>query len=314
MRTNRRARWAGGGVAVLVMGGATVGWAQDALPQAGNSPAENVAQRGAVRPGLRVQQGLARHRTGPEISRQAQPDPEYRINLANELFRNLFAQLSALINLIPDIIDGGTTPPPGGGGGGVNDIVMTEIAQNGTVAFVELLNRSPIRTSLSGFRFSDGTMVSPALPPLEIERNVTLVVQLGGETQNPLADILLGFRVQSVNAGELALYDFTGVTGDVLPIENADFMVDYVQWSDTNLDRDTALEVIASEANLWTTVDFIRSSLQNMTFELNANAEGRQSSSSNDFTLGAFEDNSLGIPGSQMTETPTETLLGRIGR
>ncbi len=284
-----------------VLLGTTVADAQFVDP--GGSPTENVANRGAARPGLRVQAGIASHRFGPEITQTATPDPEYRVVLLEELLRNLFAQLNVFIELLPGIIDGGGTPGPpgpgGGGGAGVNDMVITELAHNGNVAFVELLNRSPLRMSLDGWVFSDGSLVSPSLPSLEIERNTTIVVQLGGDTQSPEADFLMGFRLQNLPAGELALFDFSQVSEGLLPIENPDLMIDYIQWNDEDRERDPPLEQVAARANLWTSIDAIPSSLAATSFRLAASAESRDSTSSGDFIVVDFGDNTLGAPESQ---------------
>lgn len=267
----------------------------------GGSPTENVANRGASRPGLRVQAGIASHRFGPEITQSASPDPEYRVILLEELIRNLFAQLNVLIDFLPDLIGGGTTPgtPGGGGSAGINDIVMTELAHDGNVAYVELLNRSPLRMSLDGWVFSDGDLISPSLPPLEIERNDTLVVQFGGDVQNPDANFIIGFRLQALPAGELALYDFSGVSPGLQPLENSNLMIDYIQWNNEDQERDPDLETIASQANLWTAIDAIPSSLTNTSFRLAAAAESRDGTSSGDFIVVDFSSNTLGVPESQ---------------
>ncbi|MEE9296812.1 MAG: hypothetical protein V3W34_17850 [Phycisphaerae bacterium] len=302
-------KWIAVSIAVLMaFGGAP--WHATAQVITSGSPAENVANRGGRRPGLMVAAGIAQHRFGPEITRPADSDPEDRLaeNLIITFLRNLFATLSGLIPFLPNLLaDTGTTTPPatGGGGGGLDDIVMTEIAQDGGVVLVELLNRGPIETRIDGWRFADGTNVSPPLPVIELDRNATVVVQLGGETQNPLADLLLGFRVLSVTAGELALYDFSTVSGDSPPIEEARFMIDYLQWNDDDQERDPPLEEVAVRASLWSEIDFIQAPLANITFRLDSGAEGRTTTSSRDFLIRPFADNTLGVPESQLT-TDTE--------
>ena len=275
-------------------------WGQFADP--GGSPSENLRNRGAMRPGIRVREGIAQHTFGPEITQQVRPGPQYGLELQNEFFRNFFASLTALVNLLPQILnpgDGGPSVP--GGGGSINDVVMTELSHDGNVAFVELLNRSPIRISLAGFAFSDGRLVSPRLPPFEIERDVTFVVQFGGDRQADEADVLLGFRLQSIPNGELALYDFSGLSAGEMPIEDADRMIDYIQWNDDDQQRDPTLESIASAASLWSTVDAIPASLSNRTFRLTANAEGRQNTTSGDFIVNDFSQNTLGLPESLLS-------------
>ena len=272
----------------------------------GNSPAENLRQRGARRPGLMVQAGIARHGQGPEISAQAPPDLNYRVTLLSDFFNNFLSQLQTVISLLPAILSAGPQVPgvggPAQGGRGINDLVMTEIAHNGNVVFVELLSRAALRISLAGWHFADGNGVSPALPQIVLERNESVVVQLGGETQDPLADIILGFRVQSLSAGELALYDFSQISGGLLPVEDPNLIMDYVQWnSDTQgLDRNPPLESVAASSNLWTSVDAIRSSLANTSFRLNSDAEARTSTASRDFTFVSFGENTLGTPESQL--------------
>ena len=267
----------------------------------GNGPGANVRERQNRQPGMMVRAGIARHVLGPDITARESPDPEYRLTLLNELISNVLAQLNLLIGFLPTLLDGGSGLPGGGGGGGVNTLVITEIAHNGTVVFVELLSRAPLRFSLSGWHFAEESGVSPSLPPIVLERNESVVIQLGGEVQDPLADAILGFRVQSLSAGELALYDFSESTGGLLPIEDSRLMVDYVQWNSDDRDRDPPLEEFATEANLWSGVDAIRFSLSNMSFRLTAGAEGRSSSSSREFIVVPFGENTLGTPESQST-------------
>lgn len=267
------------------------------------SPAENVANRGGRRPGLMVSAGIAEHRFGPEITRPADSDPEDRLveNLIITFLRNLFATLSGLIPFLPTLLSApGTIPPPStGGGGGLDDIVMTEIAQDGGVVLVELLNRGPIETRIDGWRLADGLNVSPALPVIELDRNASVVIQLGGETQSALADLLIGFRILSVNSGELALYDFSNVPDGETPTDDANLMIDYVQWNDDDRERDPPLEAVAVSANLWSEIDFIPAQLANTTFRLQSSAEGRTTTSSRDFLIRPFTDNTLGVPESQ---------------
>lgn len=286
---------------LALVGSASIATAQFIDP--GNGPAENVRQRGARRPGLMVQAGIANHVAGPEITASESPDPNFRVRLLTELLTNVLAQLRLVIGFLPTLLDGGSGLPGGGsiGGGGVDTLIITEIAHNGDVALVELVSRSPLRLSLDGWHFADEGGVSRSLPPIVLERNESVVIQLGIEDQDPLADALLDFRIQSLSAGELALYDFSQSTGGLLPIEDSRLMVDYVQWNSDDRDRDPPLEAIATDANLWSGVDAIRFSLSNMSFRLTASAEGRTSSSSREFIVVPFAENTLGTPESQLT-------------
>ena len=249
-----------------------------------------------------VSAGIAEHRFGPDITRPADSDPEDRVveNLIITFLRNLFATLSGLIPFLPTLLpDSGTSLPPSTGGGGLDDIVMTEIAQDGLVVLVELLNRGPIETRIDGWRFADGLNVSPSLPVIELDRNASVVIQLGGETQSSLADLLLGFRILSVNSGELALYDFSSAADGTTPTDDASLMIDYVQWNDDDQERDPPLEAVAVRANLWSEIDFIQAPLANITFRLESDAEGRTTTSSRDFLITLFANNTLGVPESQ---------------
>ncbi len=281
----------------------------------GNSPAENVTTRGARAPGALVRAGIALHTSGPEISNQAEPDLNLRQNILIDLIQNLFATLSGLVFFLPTLFQPGADPPAVGGGGGggsgigLDDIVMTEVAHDGNVVFVELLNRGPIEQRIEGWRFHDGINLSPALPVIELDRNATIVVQLGSETQSPVADILLGFRVQSVVSGELALYNFSSVTGDTFPIDDSGFLIDYVQWDDDNEERDPPLESVAVQASLWGEIDFIQSTLSTTSFRLEADAESRNTSSARDFLVVPFAENSLGLPESQFTFEAVDELF-----
>lgn len=272
----------------------------------GAGPGQNAGRPGFRSPGILVQNGIVSFNQGPEITQPDENDPDLRLEVINEFFRNIFAQLNVLINLLPTLLNPGTGIPGGGGGGGqVDQIVMTEIAHNGNVVFVELLNLSGIQTRLNGFRFSDGDTVSPPLPQIELDRDDSIVVQLGGETQNSLADFIIGFRVQSLSTGELALYNFDGLDGDAFPIEDSSFITDYIQWNnDPTDDRDPTLEAVATQANLWNSVDTIPSSLSSNTFRLAADAERRDGTRSADITVLPFSDNTLGTPESQFTPMP----------
>ncbi len=273
----------------------------------GNSPGENTSSPGARRPGLLVQAGIVRHQQGPEITDPAIPDPNFRRILLNDLLQNIFAQLNVLIPILPGVLfpqdgAGGGDGGAGGGGGNVggnvnlalDDVVMTEIAHNGNVAFVELLNITGVQISVEGFRFSDGINTSPALPSILMFRDETIVVQLAGETQSEMADIFLQYRLQSVNSGELALYNFRNAADGAFPIDDPNAMLDYVQWNNDIQQQNLPLEATASAANLWSTVDFVQSSLTNMSFRLNADAERRNNTRSQDIVVVPFAENTLG--------------------
>lgn len=268
----------------------------------GNNPHENVANRGIRAPGAVVRAGIASAINGPEITQPAPPEIRLRENLLVDLIQNLLATLAGIVPLIPS--DGDGNPPPNDGGSGsgdVRNIVMTEIANDGNVTFVELLNRGPIQVRLTGLRFSDGMQVSPSLPVVELDRNATLVVQLGGETQRDFADLLLGFRIQSLSAGELALYDFSRDLTEPFMVEDSTLMIDYLEWSNATLEPDPPLESVAVSANLWNGIDFVPTTLSNMSFRLAADAESRRSTGSRDYMVVAFDENTLGTPESQLT-------------
>ncbi len=281
----------------------------------GNTPAQNVRNRGARSPGLLVRAGIANRAQGGNITQAAPPDLNLRVNLLTELIRNIFATLAGLVPFLPTLFDNPTDPVGGGntgGGGGVaggdtglgggvglDDVVITEVAHNGNVVLVELLNRGPIQQRIDGWRFHDGINVSPPLPVIELDRLATIVVQLGGETPVVGADAFLPYRVQSIASGELALYNFSP-DEDVLPIEDSSRLIDYIQWNDTTLERDPPLENVAVSANLWGEIDFIPSSLANMTFQLDGAAEPRMTTSSQDITIAPFSENTLGTAGSAL--------------
>ncbi len=289
---------------VLALGLMATGVSAQSL-ELGGQPGENVGRPGVRAPGLLVESGIVRFNQGFD-AQAAENDPDLRLEIINEFFRNVFAQLNVLIQLLPGLINPDPGNPGDGGGGGLIDqIVMTEVAHDGNVVFVELLNLTGIQTRLNGFRFSDGDAVSPSLPQIELDRDDSIVVQLGGDTQSPIADFIIGFRVQSLQTGELGLYSFRSVTGDTFPIENADFMVDYLQWNNDPMDdRNPPLEAVAAQANLWTTVDTIPTSLTSNSFRLAANAERRQGTRSNDITVVPFAENTLGTPESQLPAQP----------
>jgi hypothetical protein len=264
-------------------------------------PGANLRSFRSRRPGLWVLRGISNHIEGPNITAIGPPDIPLKQLLLVELFNNLFAQLDGLIQFLPRLLDPTPGQPDPGGGGSVgrtDDIVMTEVAHNGDVVLVELLSRSPIEVRLDGWRFADGIGVSPPLPVIELDRNASIVVQLGGETQSPLADFLIGFRLQSITAGELALYDFSRITDGSLPVDDPDLMKDYIQWD--NEERDPPLEVIAQAANLWTSIEFINASLASSSFRLAADAEAQDGTSARDFIVVPFAENTLGVPESQL--------------
>ncbi len=269
----------------------------------GAGPGQNAGRPGFRSPGILVQNGIVAFNQGSDITEPEENDPDLRLEIINEFFRNIFAQLNILINLLPNLINPDPTAPiGGGGGGGIDQIVMTEVAHNGTVVFVELLNLSGVETRLNGFRFSDGDAVSPPLPQIELDRDDSIVVQLGGETQSTFADFIVGFRVQSLATGELALYNFDGVEGGTFPIDDDNFIIDYIQWNnDPTDDRDPPLEAVATQANLWISVDTIPSSLTSSSFRLAGDAERRDGTRSGDITIVPFAENTLGTPESQLS-------------
>ncbi|NOS99380.1 MAG: lamin tail domain-containing protein [Phycisphaerales bacterium] len=294
-------------IACVVLAASWPGRAQ--VIDGGNSPHENLQNRGSRSPGLLVRAGIDRHRSGPEIT-QSDPDPHYRLVLINELLQNVFAQLAGLVQIILR----GDTDPIDGGGGGVNDVVITELSSNGDVAFVELFNRGALRIGLDGWVFADADdHVSDPLDFVRLERGETVVIQFGGDSRDDAAQVLSPFRLRSLSAGELALYDFSGLPDGSDPVENldnADLMIDYLQWNDEDQERDPPLEAFAASASLWNRIDEILSPLADATFRLKASAEGRDSTGSDDFLTGPFNADTLGMPESQTGEVqtpPTDT-------
>ncbi len=300
-------------VAWMVMlasfGGGIPGAAAQFVDQ-GNSPAENVRNRGARAPGLMVRAGIARHLQGPEITAQ-EDDPRLRENLLIELIEGFFNLLAGLVLSLPSLLSADTATDTAGGTvitGGVTNIVISELAHDGSLVFVELFNRSPFEIRLDGWRFHDGNNISPPLE-LKMDPDETKVFQFGGEDQRPFANFIIGFRdFVSGSNGELALYDFSGVTDESQfdqASADADLMIDYLQWNDDNRDRDQALEGIAADAGLWSAFDSIRAPLTATTFRLEAGAEGTKTNTRSHYQVGAFDSNhTLGFPESLAPAAP----------
>ncbi len=298
----------------------------------GNAPAENVRNRGARSPGQMVRAGIAAHAQGSEITDTEPPDVRLQQTILVTLFENLLALLAGLVSFLPTALAPDPTPPAsgdggtGGGTGGIgsvssvgdsidNSIVMTEVAHNGSAVLVELLNRGPILLQLGGLRFHDGVNLSGPLSEILLDRNETKVIQLGGDARSTLADeTLTFFRVQSVFNGELALFDFSQTSGDSLPIDDPDLMIDYVQWSTATQESDPPLEDTAVRAGLWNEILFVPSTLANMSFRLEASAESRRTTNATDIIVGPFADHTLGFPESQnnaaASGAPTESTTG----
>ncbi|MCZ6652317.1 MAG: hypothetical protein O7D91_04740 [Planctomycetota bacterium] len=296
MMINRSTRWILMFAVVFAVAQPRAAFAQDAgtngaVTQNAKGPA--VAARA---PGLMIRAAI----NGPEIT-QTVADveaPSRQQGVYIDLINALFIGLNQFIPFLPALFD-----PVGGATTGVGDLIITEIANDGTNTFVEVFNPGSIRIELDAWAFCkvDGCTGPTELAGRVMERDDVLVFQLSGQFDSEFANGVTTLQVGTA-LDDLGLYDFTGADSRT-PTDNV-ALRDYVQWGD--FFGSFGLEEIATSAGLWVVNTSISSSLANMSFQLNADSL-TIGGTAEDYTIVPFAQNTLG----QVTRSSRQTISRR---
>lgn len=263
----------------------TLGGPYPAMAQETNQGVSQNARGSAVAsrsPGLRIRAALG----GPQItqSREEAETPTRLQGIYINIINAVFVGFNQLIPFLPELF------PEAGGPAGIDDLVITEIANDGTNTFVEIFSPGAVRIELDNWAFC---IAEQCTEPGELvgrvmEQNDVIVMQLGGQFDGALANGVVTLQI-SPTIGELALHDFTGATGRDPTDQVA--MVDYLQWGD--IFQSFGLEDTASAAGLWIIGTSIESSLVNNSFQLDrdrASTGGR----ADDYIVVPFSQQTLG--------------------
>lgn len=234
-------------------------------------------------PGLMVRAALG----GPQITqtRADRDAPSRQQRVFIDIINALFIGLNQFVPLLPSIfqqIDGAPS--------GVGDLVITEIAHDGTNAFIEIINPSSIRVELDNWAFCkvDGCTAAGELAGLVMERDDVQVFQLTGQFDGALANNVISLQVGTA-VDDIGLYDFTGADGRD-PFDRV-ALRDYVQWGD--FFSSFGLEDVAVAAGIWVINSSIESSLANNSFQLQPDRVSI-GGTADDYVVVPFAQHSLG--------------------
>jgi hypothetical protein len=297
MMVNRSTRWILVFAVVVAVAHPRGAFAQDAGQPNGavtqNAKGPAVAARA---PGLMIRDAI----NGPEIT-QTVADieaPSRQQGVYIDLINALFIGLNQFIPFLPALFD-----PVGGPTTGVGDLIITEIANDGTNTFVEVFNPGSIRIELDAWAFCkvDGCTGPTELAGRVMERDDVLVFQLSGQFDSDFANGVTTLQV-GATLDDLGLYDFTGADSRT-PTDRV-ALRDYIQWGD--FFGSFGLEEIATSAGLWVVNSSIESSLANMSFQLNADSL-TIGGTAEDYTIVPFAQNTLG----QVTRSSRQTISRR---
>ncbi len=287
MMVNRSTRWIFVFAVILAVVQPRAAFAQDSGT---NGAVTNNAKGPAVAaraPGLMIRDAIG----GPQIT-QSLADaeaPSRQQGVYIDLINALFVGFNQFIPFLPALFD-----PVGGSITGAGDLIITEIANDGTNTFVEVFNPGSIRVELDAWAFCkvDGCTGPSELAGRVMERDDVLVFQLSGQFDSDFANGVTTLQV-GATLDDLGLYDFTGADSRT-PTDRV-ALRDYVQWGD--FFGSFGLEAIATSAGLWVVNSSIESSLANMSFQLNEDS----------LTIGGTAEDSAIVPFGQNT-------LGQVTR
>jgi len=286
MMLNRSTRWMFVFTAVLAVAWPNAASAQTTLGEESTKGSWEYAKGPAVAaraPGLWVRAGIA----GPEITQTVEDDevPTPLQGVFIDLINAVFVGLNQFIPFLPALFD-----PVGGPTTGVGDLIITEIANDGTNTFVEVYNPGSIRIEMDAWAFCkvDGCTGPTELAGRVMERDDVLVFQLSGQFDSDFANGVTTLQV-GTTVDDIGLYDFTGA--DSRDPTDRVALRDYVQWGD--FFGTFGLEEIATSAGLWVVNSSIESSLANMSFQLNEDSL-TIGGTAEDYTIVPFAQNSLG--------------------
>ncbi len=234
-------------------------------------------------PGLWVRDAVS----GPEIT-QSFTDaevPSRQQGIFIDLINAVFVGLNQFIPFLPALFD-----PVGGATAGAGNLIITEIANDGTNTFVEVYNPGSIRIELDAWAFCkvDGCTGPTELAGRVMERDDVLVFQLSGQFDSEFANGVTTLQV-GTPVDDIGLYDFTGA--DSRDPTDRVALRDYVQWGE--FFGTFGLEEIATSAGLWVANTSIDSSLANMSFQLNEDSL-TIGGTAEDYAIVPFAQNSLG--------------------
>ncbi len=285
MIIRHRNRWLLALVTAAVLASPAVGVAQE--DQAGSKAVNQNAKGPAVAaraPGLMVRDAI----NGPQIVQsEAEGDaPSRQQRVLIDIINTLFLGLNQLIPFLPAILE-----PIDGAPTGVGNLVITEVANDGTNTFVEIFNPGSIRIELDNWAFCklDGCTGPGELAGRVMERDDVLVLQLSGQFDSQFANSVITLQV-GTTADDIGLYDFTGAEARD-PLDRV-ALRDYLQWSE--FFQSFGLEDVAVSAGLWVTNTSIET-LANNSFQLRADRLSL-GGVADDYIVVPFAQHSLGQP------------------
>ncbi len=241
-------------------------------------------------PGRRLQEllgGPTITETSETIAEASPSDDDLKNAAIFGVISVLFTLLNQILPVLPAALAGG------GDGGGIltnNTIVISELADDGNNAVIEIFNPGAIRVEMDGWAFCTSDECSNRLNNVVLEPSDVLVVQLDGNFDPTIANTLVSLRV-SPDVGEIALYNFGSSPSDPT---DASAMVDYLQWGGVISTFD--LQGIASQRALWPNAQnsSIDNSLANNSFQLAPSLTQQAGRRAGDYIVVSFSTNSLG--------------------
>lgn len=272
----------------LLLGAAVLCLPEPALGQEDGSKAVNVyakAQAVAARaPGLMVRDGIG----GPQISqtRADSEQPSRQQGVLIDMINAIFVGLNQLIPLLPTLLQFGDGSPSG-----VGDLVITELANDGTNTFIEVFNPSSFRIELDNWALCkvDGCTSPNELAGLVMEQDDVMVFQLSGQFDSEFANSVTTLQVGTA-VDDIGVYDFTGA--DARDPTDTIALRDYLQWGD--FFESFGLEDVAVSAGLWVVRTSVEESLANNSFQLDP-SRLNLGGTADDYIVVPFDDNSLGL-------------------
>lgn len=271
----------------LLLGAAVLCLPQSVLAQDSGSKAVNVnGKAGAVAaraPGLMVRAAIA----GPQVTqtRADRDQPSRQQGVLIDIINAIFVQLNQLVPLLPTLLQFGDGSPSG-----VGDLVITEIANDGTNTFIEVFNPSSFRIELDNWALCklDGCTNPNELAGLVMEQDDVVVFQLSGQFDSQLANSVTTLQVGTA-VDDIGVYDFTGA--DSRDPTDTIALRDYLQWGD--FFESFGLEDVAVSAGLWVVRTSVEDSLANNSFQLDP-SRLNLGGTADDYIVVPFDDNSLG--------------------
>ncbi len=281
----------------LLLGAALLCLPEPVLAQDSSSNAVNVNAKAAAvaarAPGLWIRAGIG----GPQVSqtRADRDQPSRQQGVLIDMINAIFVGLNQLIPLLPTLLQVGDGAPSG-----VGDLIITEIANDGTNTFIEVFNPSSFRIELDNWALckEDGCTSPNELAGLVMEQDDVMVFQLSGQFDSQFANSVTTIQVGTA-VDDIGVYDFTGA--DTRDPTDTIALRDYLQWGD--FFESFGLEDVAVSAGLWVVRTSVEDSLANNSFQLipsRLNLGG----TADDYIVVPFDQHSLG----RITPAELETI------